>query len=158
VKRTTTFSYKLTRNDARRIHEIKSRIGLSKAAFRKKKKGLFTRKFHLNFRKKLADCYIWVTALYGAENWTLRKAAQKYLESFKVVLEKAEEDQLDRSYEKLRNITESQGEENVLRTVHRGKSKWIGHILRSSCLLKDVIEGKMGEGDSERKKTWGRRE
>jgi hypothetical protein len=86
------------------MHEMKYRNGLSKAAFRKKE-GLFNRKSQLKLRKKLADCYIWVTALYGAENWTLRKAAQKYLESFKVVLEKAEEDQLDRSYEKLRNIT-----------------------------------------------------
>jgi hypothetical protein len=41
-----------------------------------------------------------------------------------VVLEKAGEDQLDRSYEKLRNLTESEGEENVLHTVNKGKAKW----------------------------------
>ena len=146
MKRTTTFSYKLTTNDARCIREIKSRIGLSKAAFRKKK-GLFTRKFHLHLRKKLVECYVWITDLYGAGTWTLRKADQKYLESFKVVLEKAE-DQLDRSYEKLRNMTERQGEENVLHTVYRRKGKWIGHILRRNCSLKQDIEGegKMGEG------------
>ena len=27
-------------------------------------------------------CYIWSTAFYGAETWTLRKVYQKYLESF----------------------------------------------------------------------------
>jgi hypothetical protein len=27
-------------------------------------------------------CYIWIIVLYGAENWTLLKVDQKYLESF----------------------------------------------------------------------------
>jgi hypothetical protein len=41
-------------------------------------------------------CYIWSTALYNAENRTLLKVDQKYLESFEVmVMEKDEEDQLD---------------------------------------------------------------
>ena len=29
-------------------------------------------------------CYIWSTALYGAETWSLRKVDQKYLKSFKM--------------------------------------------------------------------------
>jgi hypothetical protein len=37
-------------------------------------------------------------------------------------------------------------ERNVLLTVRRRKASWIGHILRSSCLLKHIIEGKIGEG------------
>jgi len=41
--------------------------------------------------------------IYGAETWALGKVDKKYLESFKVVL-KRDEDQLDRSCEKLRNI------------------------------------------------------
>jgi hypothetical protein len=36
----------------------------------------------LNLRKKLAVFYNWVIAVYGTENWTLRKVDQKYLESF----------------------------------------------------------------------------
>jgi hypothetical protein len=47
-----------------------------------KKKNLFSSKLELNLRKKLAKCYIWSIALYGAETWTLRKMDQKYLESF----------------------------------------------------------------------------
>ena len=61
--------------------EIKSRIAIAKAVFNKKKT-LFTNKLGLNLRKKLVKCYIWSMALYGAENWTLRAADQKYLESF----------------------------------------------------------------------------
>jgi hypothetical protein len=42
----------------------------------------FNCKLELNLRKKLAKCYIWSVALYGAESWILRKVDQKYLESF----------------------------------------------------------------------------
>jgi hypothetical protein len=69
-------------NDARCIREIKSRIAMAKAAFNKKK-ALFNSKLDLNLRKKLVKCYIWCTALYGAEMWTLRKVDQKYLEVLK---------------------------------------------------------------------------
>jgi len=34
----------------------------------------------LNLRKKLIKCYIWSIHLYDAENWTLPKADQKYIE------------------------------------------------------------------------------
>jgi hypothetical protein len=30
----------------------------------------FTRKMNLELRKKLVNCYIWSTALYGAKTWT----------------------------------------------------------------------------------------
>ena len=58
-------------NDGRCTCEIKSRIALAKAAFNKKKT-IFTSTLDLNLRKKLVKCYIWSTALYGAETWTLR--------------------------------------------------------------------------------------
>jgi hypothetical protein len=63
-------------NDARNIREIKSRIGMAKAALNKKKT-IFTVKLDLNSSKKLVKCYVWNTALYGAETRTLRKADQK---------------------------------------------------------------------------------
>jgi hypothetical protein len=51
-------------NDARCTCEVKSRIAMAKAAFNKKT--LFTSKLDLNLRNKLAKCYIWSVALYGA--------------------------------------------------------------------------------------------
>ena len=68
-------------NDARCTREIKNRIPVAKAAF-KRKKTLFISKLDLNLRKKLVKCYIWSISLYGAETWTLRKVYQNYLESF----------------------------------------------------------------------------
>jgi len=34
--------------------------------------------------KKLAKCYTWSMALYGAETWMLQAADQKYLKSFEM--------------------------------------------------------------------------
>jgi hypothetical protein len=47
----------LITSDARCTREIKSRIAMATAAF-KKKKILFTSKMDLNVRKKLVKCYI----------------------------------------------------------------------------------------------------
>ena len=55
---------------------------MAKASF--KKKTLFTSKLDLHLRKKLAKCYVWSMALYGAETWTLRAADQTYMESFEM--------------------------------------------------------------------------
>jgi hypothetical protein len=41
-------------------------IAMEKSTFNRKKT-LFTSKLELNLRKKLVTCYIWSTALYGAE-------------------------------------------------------------------------------------------
>jgi hypothetical protein len=32
---------------------------------------------------------------------------------------------------------------NILHEIRKGKANWIGHILRRTCLLKQVIEGKI---------------
>jgi len=40
--------------------------------------------------------------------------------------------------EVLQRITEDR---NVLQTMKIRKANWIGHILRSNCILKHVIEG-----------------
>ena len=40
-------------------------------------------------------------------------------------------------------LHEVKEEKNVLRKIKRRKAKWIGHILLSSCLLKQVSEGKI---------------
>ena len=87
-------------SDATRKREIKPKIAIAQAALNRKKT-LFTRILDLNLRKKLVKCYIWSTALCGAETWKLRKVDYKYLESFKrTVPEKDGKDQLDRSYER----------------------------------------------------------
>ena len=61
-----------------------------------------------------------------------------------MVMEKEGEDHLDRSCEKRRSFTQSQGgEEYPTYNNKKRKANWIGHILRRNCLLKYVIEGKL---------------
>ena len=37
----------------------------------------------------------------------------------------------------------SSEDRNILRAIERKKAAWIGHVLRRSCLLKHIIEGKV---------------
>jgi hypothetical protein len=116
-------------NDARCTREIKSTIAMAKAAFKKKKENLFTRKLDLNLRKKLVKCYIWSIVLYGAETWTLRKVDQKYLENFEMWfwrrMKKITWTNRVRNEEVLHRVNK---ERNILHTIKRRKANWIGHI------------------------------
>ena len=58
-------------NSGRCTCEIKSRTAMAKAAFNKKRSP-FTGTLDFELRKKVAKCYIWGIALYGAETGTLR--------------------------------------------------------------------------------------
>jgi hypothetical protein len=70
-------------NDAKCTREIKFRIDMAKLVFNRKKI-LFTSKLNLNLKNKLVKSYIWSTAFYGDEEWTLWKVVQKYLESLEM--------------------------------------------------------------------------
>ena len=59
-----------------------------------------------------------------------------------MVLEK-DGDQFDRPCEKEEALHTIKEEKNILHTVRRRKTNWIGHIWLGSCLLQDVIEGKI---------------
>jgi ribosomal 50S subunit-associated protein YjgA (DUF615 family) len=45
-----------------------------------------------------------------------------------------------RNEEVLHRVSEQR---NILHEIRKRKAKWIGHILRRNCLLKEVIEGKI---------------
>jgi hypothetical protein len=119
---------------------------VAQVAFKKKKKTLFTSKVDLNLRKKLVKYYIWSTALYGAETWTLRKVDQKYLESFEMWcwrrMEKISWTDRVRNEEVLHRVSEQR---NILHEIRKRKANWIGHILSRNSLLKQTIAGKIVE-------------
>jgi hypothetical protein len=107
---------------------------------------VFTRKLHLELRKKLVKCYIWSIALYDVETWTLQEVDQKYLESCELCrwrrIEKISWTDRVNNEAVLHRVKE---EMNILHTIRRRKANWIGHILRRNCLLSDIIEGKIIE-------------
>jgi hypothetical protein len=110
--------------------EIKSRIAIPKSAFNKKR-ALYTSYMGIELRKKLAKCYIWSIALYGAETWTLRAVDQKNLESFKIWcwsrMEKIIWIDRERNEEVLLRVQEQR---NILHKMSKRKANWIGHALR----------------------------
>jgi hypothetical protein len=66
-------------SDGRCTCEIKSTTATANASLNKKR-ALFTSKMDLELSKKIAKCYIWSIALYGAETWSLRAVDRKHLE------------------------------------------------------------------------------
>jgi hypothetical protein len=83
--------------------------------------------------------------LRGSETYTLGRADKKYLDRFEMWcwrrMEKISWTDCVRN-EVLQRVTEVR---NILHTIQRRKAKWIGHILRRSCLRKHFTEGKIEE-------------
>jgi hypothetical protein len=98
----------------------------------------------LELRRKLVKCYILNVDVYDAETWTLRAVDQKLLESFEMWcwrrLEKINWTENVRNEEVLLRVKEQR---NILHETSKRKANWIGHILRSNCLLQQVIKGKI---------------
>jgi len=103
---------------------------MAKAAFHKKR-DLFTSTLDLELRKKLAKCYVWSIALYGAETWTFRAVDQKHLESFEMWcwrrMEKIIWTDHVRNEVVLLRVNE---QTNILHEISKQDANWIGHILR----------------------------
>ena len=115
---------------------------MAKAAFNKKR-ALFSSTLDLELRKKLVKCYVWSTALYGAETWTLRAVDQKHLESSEMWCWRRMEKISWTDHVRNEVLLRVKEQRNILR---KRKANWIGHILRRNCFLQWVSEGKMQGG------------
>jgi hypothetical protein len=106
---------------------------------------------------KFARIFSYSIALYGAESWTLRAVDQKHLESFEMWclrrMEKISWTDHVRNKDVLLRVKEQR---NILHEISKRKAKWIGHILRRTCLLQRVTKGKM-QGGIEVTRKQGRR-
>jgi hypothetical protein len=92
------------------------------------------------------DRYIWSIASHDAETWSLRKVSRKHLERFEMWYWKRIEEiswtDRVRNEEVLWRVKE---ERNIVQKLKRRGVNWIGHIFRRNCLIKHIIEGKIGE-------------
>ena len=129
--------------DGRCELEVKSRIGMAKAAFAKRKE-LLTKKMNRCVKKKIIKTVIWSTALYAAETWMLKKEETRRLNALEMWLwrrmEKISWTAKKTNEEVLQVVDE---ERTLVNTIVKRKKNWIGHILRHDGLLREVIEGKM---------------
>ena len=93
------------------------------------------------YKAKKKNSFVWWWNLGTSESrseilWKFRN----------VVLEKDGEDWLDRSCEKWKSITMSQGgNEYPTQNKKKRRPNWIGHILRRNCCPKHVTAGKTEE-------------
>ena len=132
-------------NDGRCICEIKCRIAMAKAAVNKKG-ALFASTLGWELREKLAKCYIWSVALYGAETWMLWAVDQKHLESFEMWCWKRIKKISWTDHVRDEVLLRVKEQRNILHEISKRKANWFGHILRRNCLLQRVIEGKIKGG------------
>jgi hypothetical protein len=93
--------------------ELPWRRGGGGGGGRRRRRRIFISQLDLNLRKKPVKCYIWETALCGAEIRTVRKVDQKYLESFELWCW--------RRIEKI-SCADCVGNEEVLQRVKKGRN------------------------------------
>ena len=126
--------------------EMKCSIAIAKAAFNRRR-ALFTSTLDLDLRKKLLRNYIWSKVLYVAEIWTLLAVDQKHLQSYEMsclrMMEKNSWTEHVMNEEVLLRVKDQR---NTLHEISKWKTNFIGHILRTNCLLQWVIEGKIKGG------------
>jgi hypothetical protein len=108
-------------------------------------------------------CFIWSVAFVWRWNLeTLESRSEIAGKFLNVLLEEDGEDQLDSFCGMWRSIVKQ--ERNIVQTIKRRNSSWIGHILRRNCLLRHVIEGSVERRINIvrvvkwRRMRWGRRE
>jgi hypothetical protein len=107
-----------------------------------RKMTLFSTKLDLDLRKRLTSAILGTKLLY-ASTWIPDSRLETPGKFLNVVLKRDGEDQLDDSVGNEAVLQRVMEERNIQSTVQRRKAKWTGHILRKSCLLKHVMEGKI---------------
>ena len=73
----------LISEDGRCLDDVKTRIGMEKDAFNKRKE-LLTRSIRVDLRKRLVKTLVWPVVLYGCETWTMRKEEINRVSAFEM--------------------------------------------------------------------------
>lgn len=119
---------------SQKTNDSRARIDMPKAAFNKK------------------NYYIWSTALYGAQTWTILKVDQKYLGSFEMLCRRRMERISWTDCMKSEVLHTDKEERIIIHTMKQGKENWICHNFHRSYLLKHAIKGELkGMGRQERR-------
>jgi hypothetical protein len=133
----------LITSDGRCEMEIKTRIGMAKAAFNNRKE-LLSRRMNKNLKKRIIKTVIWSVALYASETWTLKKEEIRKLEAFEMWVWRRMENVTWQDRKTNEEVLQAVGENrSLVNIIMRRKKNWIGHILRGDNLMKDVMEGRM---------------
>src|SRR6476469_4311621 len=85
VEQVSKFRYlgSLISEDGGCLDDVKTRIGMAKEAFNKRKE-LLTKSIRVDLRKRLLKTLVWPVVLYGCETWTMRKEEINHLNAFEM--------------------------------------------------------------------------
>src|SRR6476619_2646248 len=151
VEQVSKFRYlgSLISEDGRCLDNVKTRFGMAKDAFNKRKE-LLTRSFRVDLRKSLVKTLVWPVVLYGCETWTMRKEEINRLNAFEMWvwrrmgkiswMDKRTNEQVVSSMNEKRSL---------IKTIWDRKKNWIGHVVKGDGRMKLVLEERM-EGKSQR--------
>ena len=124
--------------------EIKRRICAAKLSYEKMHKVLTFRNINISGRLRLTRCHMWSTLLYGAETWTLSKAAVKNLAAFPIW-----------TYRRILKISWKgyKSNEEVLSMINsirmlvdimkRRKLAYFGHLVKRDDIQRLLLGGKI---------------
>src|ERR1700733_12628244 len=119
------------------------RIAMGKEAFTKRKE-LLKEGLNRYLKKRMVKALIWSVTLYGAETWTMRGEDVKRIKAFEMWIWKRMERiswvEHKSNGEVLKQLKE---ERSLMNTIRTRQKNWIGHVLRSNSLQRDIMEGKM---------------
>ncbi|KAG1701719.1 putative uncharacterized transposon-derived protein F52C9.6 [Nymphon striatum] len=131
-------------NDGRCEEEIKKRIAIAKNQFSRMKNVLTNKKIKYATRKRLVQCYIWSTLLYGAETWTISKTSEKRIISLEMWVHrkmfKISWKEMKTNVEVLRLVGPNK---SLIKIIKERKIRYCGHVLRHDTLQKELLEGRV---------------
>ena len=86
IEQVNKFTYlgHLITEDGRCEEEVKRRIAVAKTSFNKMYKVLTSRDISLDTRKRILQCYVWSTFMYGVETWTISGKNEKSIAAFEM--------------------------------------------------------------------------
>lgn len=132
--------------------EIRTRLAMGRLAFGKRKE-LLSKGLDEKVKNKIIKAFIWSTATYACETWTLKEKDKKRIEAFEMWIWRRSQGISWRDRVTNEEVLKRVGEtRKLLEDIKRRKKTWIGHVLRRDGLMKEVLEGRMRG-----KRTVGRR-
>ena len=156
IEQVTRYKYlgSWIQENARCEEEIKTRIGMAKAAFWQNKE-LLRRNVRFRTKMKIINCYVFSVLTYGCESWTWNAALSRKINAFEMwcyrrILKISWIDKIT-NVEVLRRV---KTDLHFLTKMRQRKMEYAGHVMRGSQLsiLEGKIHGKRGRGRPRR--TW----
>ena len=135
--------HKIT-EDGRCDEEIKRRISIAKSTFAKMNRVLTSNQISLETRKRISQCYVWSTLLYGVETWTITNAMRNRISAFEMwtyrrMLRISWKDKI--TNEDVLKMVNNQ--DRLMRKIQIKKLKYFGHIIRQESLHRSILDGKV---------------